>query len=1164
MPGPNDYQNYPVWSNAETDGTTTTVTGSLTGESQSSYTVQVFSNTHPDPSGYGQGQTLLASYQEATDTSGKSSFSLNIPSRVLAGSYISATATDGDGNTSEFSPVLPAQGVTDLALAIDATPDPVASGGTINYTVKVTNKGQLDAHDVVLSDVVPAQVSLISVTPSQGAVTSIVGWNITASLGTIAAGGTATLAIVAQVSPSTGTTLTDSASVRLDEIDSTPADDSASVTTRVAPVADLALSMSASPAQLDVGGSLTFTMVASNQGPSPATNVVVALPLGPGVTFTSAQSSSGTASFAAGQVTASLGTLAPNEQATVTVVLQAVASGTFSATASLSSDNADPTPANNTATASALLLPVADLSVAITANPSPVADGQNLIYTIIATNQGPDPASGVTLSDFLPTGATLVSFSSSMSVAPSFADGVVTLAVGDLASGATATLFVTVSPTAPPGTILSNSATVAAKEDDPTAADNSATTFTPVRPVSNLGLTMTPDASSVPIGQPLHYSLVVTNLGPADEPDATVTTLIPSVVEMLSATTSQGNGASVQDGVLYAGLGPIPVGGSATVTLEVAPESSALGLLTMTAAAQGYNVQIDSSQAQASATVTVTASSGLSVAIKPQETTALQDQNLTYQLVVTNAGPSADSNVIATSFLPLNTVFVSAASSTPGQAPVLQSGQVTAFLGTIAAGATSTVTIVVVPTQSAPSGLAVGGSVSGGAFDPNLADNTATAQVAVQPSIGLGVSLAASPPACEVGKTVTLTAMVQNQGPSTATGVVLQIPIPSGAEFVTANAAQGQTLVQGGVLLAQLGSLPVGALTMVTITLAPTAAGTATCTATATADQFNLTPAGSQASAIVSIAESPGVIQFGGPTFVVNETAGYAVIPVVRSVGAAGTVTVHYQTFGGNAIPGVDYQPVAGVLTFQSGQTTQTIVVPVLANPHDNHDEFVGLGIDSPTQGAELGSTINAFLVIHDTDPDVTPPVVSGLLGTGSAAAITSFVMTFSEPINFSPTVSATDFQIFDLGSSGSPGAGGGAVGLAAQPTYNPATNSVTLVPVQPLAAGHWYRVVASGTGMAPIRDQAGNLLAGAGAGVAGTDYVGPVRPRNDARLLRSKQRSRHAQGHGWRLSRRGQKRHRRRPGAPAPRRRLPQDHPFRGRRSINDKGQRTNLARNH
>ena len=96
-------------------------------------------------------------------------------------------------------------------------------------------------------------------------------------------------------------------------------------------------------------------------------------------------------------------------------------------------------------------------------------------------------------------------------------------------------------------------------------------------------------------------------------------------------------------------------------------------------------------------------------------------------------------------------------------------------------------------------------------------------------------------------------------------------------------------------------------------------------------------------------------------------------------------------------------------------------MVPVFANPHDNHDETVGLGIDSPSQGAALGATINAVLLIHDTDPDLTPPVVSSLHGNGSAAAITSFVLTFSEPIVFTPAVSTSDFQIFDLGNNGSP-----------------------------------------------------------------------------------------------------------------------------------------------
>ena len=312
------------------------------------------------------------------------------------------------------------------------------------------------------------------------------------------------------------------------------------------------------------------------------------------------------------------------------------------------------------------------------------------------------------------------------------------------------------------------------------------------------------------------------------------------------------------------------------MSLQISPHASALGLLTMTAGAQGYNAQLDPSQARASASVTVTASSGLSIAVKPQAAAAHQDRNLTYQLLITNAGPSADSNVVATSFLPPGTVFVSATSSTPGPVPVLQSGQITAFLGTITAGATSTVTIVVRPPLAVPNGLTLGGSVSGDAFDPNLADNTATATIVVQPSIGLDVSFAASPPGCEVGKPMTLTALVQNQGPSDASGVVLQIPVPASAQFAGADATQGQTLVQGGVLLAQLGSLPVGAAAMIAITFTPSAAGTATCTATATADQFNLTPEGSQATAVVSVAESAGVIQFGGPIFVVNETAGYA------------------------------------------------------------------------------------------------------------------------------------------------------------------------------------------------------------------------------------------------------------------------------------------------
>ena len=55
---------------------------------------------------------------------------------------------------------------------------------------------------------------------------------------------------------------------------------------------------------------------------------------------------------------------------------------------------------------------------------------------------------------------------------------------------------------------------------------------------------------------------------------------------------------------------------------------------------------------------------------------------------------------------------------------------------------------------------------------------------------------------------------------------------------------------------------------------------------------------------------------------------------------------------------------------------------------------------------------------------------------------------------------------------------------------YNAATDTVTLVPVEPLAAGRFYRIQVDGTGTAPILDLAGNALSGAGSGMTGMNYV--------------------------------------------------------------------------
>jgi hypothetical protein len=103
VPGPNDLQNYPIITNAVANGTSTTISGTLSSSASRFFLVDVYRNASPDPSGHGQGQVYVGSEPVLTSGSGDTTFSLTA-SGNLSGQYFSATATDQtSGDTSEFS-----------------------------------------------------------------------------------------------------------------------------------------------------------------------------------------------------------------------------------------------------------------------------------------------------------------------------------------------------------------------------------------------------------------------------------------------------------------------------------------------------------------------------------------------------------------------------------------------------------------------------------------------------------------------------------------------------------------------------------------------------------------------------------------------------------------------------------------------------------------------------------------------------------------------------------------------------------------------------------------------------------------------------------------------------------------------------------------------------
>ena len=111
----------------------------------------------------------------------------------------------------------------------------------------------------------------------------------------------------------------------------------------------------------------------------------------------------------------------------------------------------------------------ADLAVNTTASRDPVLTSQNLIYTITATNNGTNPASGVILTETLPASVNLISATGTQG---SYTQSGSTLnwTLGNLASGATVTLTVTVKPTAT--ATLTHSAVIAGDQTDPVSAND--------------------------------------------------------------------------------------------------------------------------------------------------------------------------------------------------------------------------------------------------------------------------------------------------------------------------------------------------------------------------------------------------------------------------------------------------------------------------------------------------------------------------------------------------------------------------------------------------------------------------------------------------------------------------------------------------------------------
>ncbi len=350
--------------------------------------------------------------------------------------------------------------------------------------------------------------------------------------------------------------------------DTTPANNSDDATVTVTS-ADLGVTKTIAPNPPVAGAPVTFQIVARNDGPSDATGVVVRDPL-PAQLLSPTVSDDGgaTCSITSGELLCDIGDLDAGQTVTIEVS-GTMAGGATSITNSAAIDGSepDPDPTDDTTTVVVDVEPSADLSLIKTSDPTSAAPGDEVVWTLTVTNDGPSTATAATITDTLPAGVTFVSSPTCTNSA-----GTVTCLLGDIPDGEqrVATIRVQIQPGAP--STVTNTAAVTSPVDDPDPTDNDDDASVSVQESADLSVEKVADLASAEPGDTITYTLTVHNDGPDTAQNVTLSDTIPSGLAFVSSTPGPPD-CTESGGALSCAFGDIPAGGTriVTVTATVQP-----------------------------------------------------------------------------------------------------------------------------------------------------------------------------------------------------------------------------------------------------------------------------------------------------------------------------------------------------------------------------------------------------------------------------------------------------------------------------------------------------------------------------------------------------------------------------------------------------------------
>ena len=510
------------------------------------------------------------------------------------------------------------------------------------------------------------------------------------------------------------------------------------------------------PASSLPGIPILVTVTLINDGPYAAYGVVLteSLSAPPGSDFTITPAASNPDAFTEsiigglGVETANAPILSSTNPDVFVCVITAFSGGAVTCTATVTADTPDPNPNNNSASVTTTI-PTADISVAMTGPTSILGSGAVAAFeTVTLTNKGPDPASGVVLSDTLPSGWASFSITPVASNPDRFTANfpiITETANGTIAAGDVDEFVVTFTPPAgvANGTVVTNSASVSTTSYDPDSANNSSAVKTVIVQPTDVAVTET-GPSKITAGAPVTYTLSLTNKGSVAGINVVLTDVLPSGETLLSQSQTNGTDvfASTNSGNTASFTAPTMVAGDTDVFEVVARVASSFAngaALVDTASDTADNPNPSPGDATASVTSSAVTVADVSVAASGPATISAGG-NASYTISLTNNGPSNATNVLLSDDLPTGLTLTSEKQlSGPDTFTNASTGNTVEFTAfTVAAGDTDVFLITATAAGNLTAGatLADTATVTATTSDPNSANNTASVNTKVTAPTG--------------------------------------------------------------------------------------------------------------------------------------------------------------------------------------------------------------------------------------------------------------------------------------------------------------------------------------------------------------------------------------------------------------------------------------------